>query len=256
MKIQISPGKVAKQLLYFLFFLFILNTLGILLKQYAQLEIFKDMVQLFNFNEEKSIPTFFSIINLTTTSILLFLIFNIKQRVNSKTSFYWLGLSAIFLFIAIDESLQIHEKLGILLGANFKERSGYLFYVWVVPYAILVVTFLCFYLQFILNLPSRTRNLFIFAGAVFCAGALGCEILGGKIASEEGVENLAYAFFYTTEETLEILGIIIMNYAIMDYIATSTKEFKVKLKVHSDLKTKSPSWTLDKGLEKSRRARV
>jgi len=51
-----------------------------------------------------------------SASVLLFLIF-IKRRISGdKDRLYWLFLSGVFIFLALDESLQIHEKVTNMIN--------------------------------------------------------------------------------------------------------------------------------------------
>jgi hypothetical protein len=67
-------------------------------------------------------------------------------------------------------------------------------------------------------LPARTRRLFLAAGAIFVAGAIGVEAVSGMQASLHGEQNLTYHLVITVEELLEMTGIVIFIYALLDYI--------------------------------------
>ena len=49
---------------------------------------------------------------------------------------------------------------------------------------------------------------------------LAMEMLGGKYISLAGAREVVYAVIYTTEEALEMVGIALFIYALMQYIAT------------------------------------
>jgi hypothetical protein len=72
------------------------------------------------------------------------------------------------------------------------------------------------YLKFVLNLPKVTRNLFIVSGIVYVAGAVGCEMIGGHFFKVYGKTHLWW-IAVTFEEMLEISGLILFNYALLDY---------------------------------------
>jgi hypothetical protein len=56
------------------------------------------------------------------------------------------------------------------------------------------------------------------AGALFVGGALGVEAVSGKHASLHGEQNLTYHLIITIEELLEMAGLVVFVYALLDYI--------------------------------------
>jgi hypothetical protein len=129
---------------------------------------------------------------------------------------YWLTLAAIFVYLSCDEATQIHEKLipplRRLLGGE-----GVLFYPWIVPgaaFALLVA--LCFR-RMLASLPWPTAKWIVLSGAVYVAGAIGGEALGGWYASHHGDHNLTYSFLVAVEEGLEIAGLTLFLRSLLDY---------------------------------------
>jgi hypothetical protein len=97
--------------------------------------------------------------------------------------------------------------------------SGLLYFAWVVPYALVLTAFGILYLPFVWALPPQSRVLFVAAGIVFVSGAMGMELLGGRELERYG-GTLLYAMYYTIEEAMEMGGILLFIYALLDYIAT------------------------------------
>ena len=129
-----------------------------------------------------------------------------------------LAKSVIFLFMSVDEMLELHERLiEPLRGAL--ETSGAFYYAWVIPYGMAVGVIGAIYLKFLLHLPRRTAIGFIVSGAVFVTGAIGFEMLSGVIFEQNGSKDAYYVFVQTIEEMLEMVGIAMFIYAITDYIA-------------------------------------
>ncbi|GAA3535630.1 hypothetical protein GCM10022394_14040 [Zobellella aerophila] len=71
--------------------------------------------------------------------------------------------------------------------------------------------------------------LFVFSGVVFVSGAIGFEMLAGRYVELHGKGNLIYSFFYTCEEFLEMLGIVIFIYAVLMYMVGEFKSFSITL---------------------------
>ena len=187
------------------------------------------VVKLFDFNEERNIPTLYSSFALIIASILLFTITSIHRK-NGSPYYYWLGLGFIFLFLSVDEIASIHERL-ILPLRELLQTSGFLYFAWVIPYGIAFLIFSIAYSKFLFSLPNKTKLLFIVSGATFIAGAIGFELIGGKRVELYGEDNFIYCLIYTCEEFLEMLGIVIFNYALITYITEHIKGLKIAIKI-------------------------
>jgi len=173
--------------------------------------------KLFNLDLEQNIPTFFSALNLLISSLLLFII-AVQRRADQKRDFYyWIGLSLIFIFLSVDEFSSIHEIL-INKVRDTLNTTGYLYFAWVIPYAIAVVTIGLIYLKFVISLPPGIRLQFILAGSIYIGGALGMEMVGSNQYAQGGADTSIYKLITTVEETLEILGIILFIRALLAYM--------------------------------------
>lgn len=93
----------------------------------------------------------------------------------------------------------------------------------------LVLIFVLAYLRFLAALPARTRNLFLLAGAIYVAGALGVEMIGGRHAFVFGRYNFAYTMIATLEEFLEMLGILLFVQALLSYMQVHVKEVQFRI---------------------------
>jgi len=124
---------------------------------------------------------------------------------------------AVFLFLSADEAAGIHERLIEPLR-NSLNTSGVLSFAWVIPYGIFVIAMMLIYFRFLFSQDVRIRNLIIFAGILYVAGALGVELIGGHWSELHGPENITYALITTLEESLEMTGILVFIYALMSYI--------------------------------------
>jgi hypothetical protein len=101
-----------------------------------------------------------------------------------------------------------------------------------IPFA--VVIFLWFW-RFLLHLPFATRALFLLAGALYIAGAIGLEALGGRyLLQHEGNHTLTYEMMVGVEEGLEMLGVIVFLYALMMYMAKHRISLEVVLNSSSE----------------------
>ncbi len=172
---------------------------------------------IFNLDAETNVPTLFSSVSLIFAAVLFALIAEGTRRRRGPGYVYWYGLSAIFVFLAIDESARLHEYLSAPLRSTIG-ASGALHFAWIIPYSILLLVFVGAYLRFVFRLPSRTRSLLIASGVVYVAGALGVEMIGGMYSDAVGRTNITYGFITMVEEMLELLGVTLLIYTLLDYI--------------------------------------
>jgi len=227
MSVYLSPQKILKINVSLILFLLSANLLGIISRFYFDHDTVYGLIELFDFNKEKNIPSLYSSIALVVVSVLLWSIAMIHK--NIKLSYVmWLGLSLIFLFLAIDETSSIHERLGKPTRDVFK-TSGLLYFAWVIPYGIALVVFIVGYAKFLFNLPRNTMILFIVSGATFVSGAIGFEMLGGRQAYLYGANNVLYSIYYTCEEFLEMIGIAIFIYTLLSYMVDQFGYIKITL---------------------------
>ena len=183
------------------------------------------IIKLLNFNLEANLPTYFSSLILLANAVLLAIIgFGVKSK--GSKYWYWIGLSCIFVFLALDEMIQIHEQLRApieqLLGT-----TGILYFAWFIPY--LIFTFLVgiAYFKFIMGLPKHVLKLFILAAVLFLSGAVIVEAISGMYSEDYGEKTLAYALMYSFEELLEMCGSVVFFYALMVHISYEFKQLKL-----------------------------
>ena len=192
--------------------------------------VVKKYIQFFYLNNEDNLPTLFSVVLLFIAALLNFTIGLVTARDNSKKKqkWYWYTLCAMFLFLGLDEGLQIHDMLGhVGPMETMAKESSLLLYGWVVPYAagVLVAGFL--FLRFVLNLPAKTRNWFIISGTIYVGGALGLELVESWAHVNYGNNNMLERAMYTIEETMEMTGSILFIYALLDYIGLAKASFTI-----------------------------
>jgi len=227
MSLNLFPKQILKINLYLIFFLLLANILGIISKYYFDHDFIYGLIPLFDFNTEKNIPTLYSSIALLVASVLLYSIALAHKKMKSSC-LMWLGLSLIFLFLSIDEISSIHERFVKPTREAFK-TSWLFFYAWVIPYGIALVVFIIAYSKFLFNLPKNTMILFLVSGAIFVSGAIGFELLGGRQDELYGNTNILYSFYYTCEESLEMVGIAIFIYTLLSYMVNQFDSIKITI---------------------------
>jgi hypothetical protein len=172
------------------------------------------LVKLFDLDREFSLPTWYSIILLALSSVMLALIAWTARRSGESMWKYWSVLAAVFVALSIDEQVMAHESIGEIVGEALNV-GGLFFFAWVIPGAIVTALFGLAFIPFLRYLPSRTRMMFLLAAVLYVGGALGMETMSGIVASRHGIDNLTYATISSIEESLEILGMSCFLFALI-----------------------------------------
>lgn len=173
--------------------------------------------EMFQLDSEKNIPAYFSTGILLLSSGLLIVIFYHKRKTQAKFPIHWLFLGLVFFYLSMDEFFSIHESFIGPVRQQIEGR-GIFSYEWIIIAIPLVLILTIAYLPFLLNLPTKTRNLIILAGIIYIGGSLGGEMMSGWYASNFGEGDSHYRMLTALEETLEITGIIIFISALLFYL--------------------------------------
>ncbi|WP_336495267.1 hypothetical protein [Aliivibrio fischeri] len=228
MNIELNSKKLLMFFISIIVFLVIANGFAIISEHFLSYSHMETIIRLFNVDKEMNVPTLYSSCAMIFASVLLALIAYVHFNKNEQY-LAWAGLSAIFLFLALDEMTELHE---MLVGPvrNSLNTTGILYFAWVIPYAALLLVFGLTYFKFLFRLPTNTRNRLILAGIIYVSGALVMELIGGKIAEQYSTDALIYAISYTIEETLEMLGIATLIYTATTYISEQFPTLSVQIK--------------------------
>jgi hypothetical protein len=227
----LSNKRVFKTLLIIACLLVFASVAGQVMKYIFGRPTVYGLVHLFNVNHEQNIPTLFSVTLLLTCSSLLGLIFYLHRKQHVELNRYWAILSLGFIYMAIDEFSELHEKLSNHITPLIGNHSGgFLQFSWVIPAFILVIFLGIFFLKFLLHLPKATRVSFMIAGTVYLTGLIGLEMPSGYYAELHGGTNLTYSLITTAEESLEMLGLILFIRALLDYLSACFSEIPIHLK--------------------------
>lgn len=232
MDIDISPKTVLIIFLATVTFLLFAHIIGLVFKFYFDRETLLGFAYLFDFKKEQNIPTLYSSFALIVSSILLLFIALLHKKLGSSY-ILWLFLAIIFLFLGIDESSRIHERISGLTKNSF-DTSGYFYFAWVVPYLLATIVLAIMYAKFLFKLPREIAILFIISGFIFVFGSIGFEMIEGAQMDKYGreIENtLGYALLVTIEEFMEMIGIVIFIYALMLYIVREFGAVSLHLKI-------------------------
>lgn len=230
MQIQIKTNKFVRFLSLIILGLLLASMIGQVYQYFISSNHLERVIKLFFVDAENNIPSTYSSLTLILSSVLLAVIAVAKYREKDSYALYWKGLSLIFLYLSIDEAASIHEISGRHIRSFLGIDSGIFYFAWVIPAAVLVFIFILVYLRFLFSLPTKTRVLFIVAGIIFISGALGVESIGGWYSSTYSKLSFIYVVIATIEEALEMFGILLFNYALLEYISADIKYVQIFLK--------------------------
>jgi len=216
-KSSISAWKVTRFLLYVVGVLVILSILG-----HGALYLLPDfplrdfLAGKFALNEEQTFPTLYSSVALFFCAVLFWIIAQHKAQLKDKYTLSWKALSGIFTYLAVDELLSIHEHFSKpmhQLGVD-----GILHNAWVIPGIIVIGIFCVIFYKFFIHLPRYMQRLMLLAISTFIGGAIIVEVVGGYYKYLYGEQNFGYALITTIEESMEMVGVIILIHALLLYI--------------------------------------
>ena len=127
---------------------------------------------------------------------------------------HWRALALGFVYISIDESVNLHELLGTLF-----DTEGVLHFGWVIPAAAVVLAVGLAFIGFLRRLDRATTGNFVVAGALYVTGAVLCELPLGWWTEQYGNADLGYALIDWCEETLEFTGLTLFAASLLGRLA-------------------------------------
>lgn len=178
---------------------------------------------------EASLPTWFSVLNLTLASGLAAVLAGAAHGHTRWLAVFWGLLAALMLLLSIDESVQIHEQLleqGASLAPGLPALHSH---GWVVLGALFVIAAGALFVPFLIRLPRLLMVRLVVAGGLFVFGALGVESFGAVADYYDWLEreDLAYELRRVVEEGCEMFGIVLFNRAL--YIDCEQQQLALRM---------------------------
>ncbi|MBE9155760.1 hypothetical protein IQ265_02780 [Nodosilinea sp. LEGE 06152] len=170
----------------------------------------------FSMGQEANLPTYISALNLLLSGVLCGIIAFHEPKLKNRLGWHWAGLSAGLVLMSIDEAAKIHEGIvGVFLEMSIGRGTGIFYYLWYLVYIPIVVIVGFLYFPFLKCLPLRYSARFCLAASVFLSGAIGLEMLESVLKYAQ--INTAISMLF--EETLEMLGIVILIHTLLMYLS-------------------------------------
>lgn len=178
----------------------------------------------FSMNREQNVPTAFSTLLIVAAAVVAAGIARVLRRDGRPHVFAWVVLSLAMLGLALDEWVQIHEKVGGAIHDRL-DLAGPLRFPWVLPYAVLAVSLVVVVSPMLRGLDGLTLRRFVVAGAIYVGGAAGMEMIGAAWFDANGEEvDYPYLLLATIEESLEMVGMAMFVLAALAHLRTRSRE--------------------------------
>lgn len=236
--ISISPRKAFRYLCAAIVLLTAMSTLMITFLYFFRWPEGSPMfsaVKIFWLDTEGNLPTLYQTFALLICAGLLALISSITVSEKESYIVHWKIMAVLFFYLGVDEGAHIHEVvmdifeqelMGILLVQN---KTAIMVIVYFLVFLIIIV-FVFSYMRFLLHLPRFSRRLFILSGIIYVGGALGLEIIGQFFAIIHSKREPIYGGLATVEEFMEMIGIAIFIYALLNYLSKRSAELRIHFK--------------------------
>jgi len=168
---------------------------------------------LLNVDREVSIPTWFSSMQLVAVGFLLL----VEARDSNELRFFLTIVGLGFIFLSVDESAVIHEKLvDSARRSSVRWLSDWSYVVWMVAYlAIGLLIVLVGYRPLLVIWRKYRRETIWIAGgmAIFVIGAMGFEVLSRLLYTAD--INWRFLAAVAAEEFFEMAGVSLILYGTM-----------------------------------------
>ncbi len=196
---------------------YLAEPLGVDLGNRADPGSLHSLLFLFNADDEFSIANWYATIALMFVAMLLTAVGLIKRSNMLAYRWYWIGLGIIFVVLSVGDAAVLNDRL-VRPSQNLFHPTGFFYFGWVIPALFLVFVFVLLYLRFFLDLPPRIRRLFFIAAALYVGGALGLEMVASNYSQNLGQETFIFSLMSLVEETMEMVGVLTLIYAVLSYI--------------------------------------
>ena len=163
----------------------------------------------FDLDEEESIGTWFSALILFTAAQLSLLNAYYAHGNPEARCLGWLFLAIGFTLLSLDEIAGFHEFVNTVVEDTHWTTFGLI---------IVVITGLV-YLPFLWSLPIHIRCLLIVSGIIYIGGAVGVERATIWYEDNDQLDTLAYNLWNALEELMEMSGVILYIYTLLNYVA-------------------------------------
>jgi hypothetical protein len=173
-----------------------------------------DLIATFGLDGEHNVPAFWNTVLLLSIAGVALLVSVLTPAKRRPSAAMWRLAAVAATYLAMDEALSLHEKLGAPMNA-LTERWGVDVptYTWVIPGAVVALVGAVVGVRVAASLPRDVRLGLIAGGAVYLSGGLVLETVNGALFTA-GHDTL-YALSTGVEELLEMAGCVVVACALL-----------------------------------------
>lgn len=162
-------------------------------------------ISFFDLDEEESFGTWYNSLLLLLAGLLSMALSRSSLALHWKR--WWLFLGCGFVLLSVDEIAGLHEFVNTMSeGAH-----------WTTFGIVLVGGVGLAYLPFLWAMPPRTRWLLLASGAIYVGGAVVVERATIWHELHDQLDTLEYNLSTALEEFLEMSGVVLYLYTLLDY---------------------------------------
>ncbi|MBT8084653.1 MAG: hypothetical protein HKP32_04610 [Woeseia sp.] len=170
---------------------------GLFVYNYTVDELHWLLLQMFDLDDERNLPTWFSSFLLLNNA---FFIFVYARSVKTRQKIYWQLLAVGFFLLAMDEVAGFHDTFNTAIDMN-----------WAIFGGILVLFVATLLVPFLLSLPKKFALRLLVAGFLYVSGAVGVELM----SEDMDAESVSYTLATALEEGLEMFGALMCLYTML-----------------------------------------
>jgi hypothetical protein len=160
---------------------------------------------------EHNVPTFYSSVALLLAAVLAGAL---ALAASGRSVRGWTTLGVLFFLAAMDEFITFHELVDEWMK-RLVDTGGVLHWAWVLPGGAFALAVLVALRSFVRSLDRPIRVRLVAGAALFLGGALGIELAEGAVLSADGGFSLTWGLVCTSQETLEMLGVVVWIEALL-----------------------------------------
>jgi hypothetical protein len=208
-RLTLEPRRVLRVLLVTVAALAVLTVLARSAARWVPDSITANGLAVLDAGSAASVPTFFTSLLLLACAVLAAAV----ARVDVSMTKRWRMLGLVLAALALDETIELHETTSGPLRDLFN-AGGVLYFTWVIPGIVFVMALAVLFAALPGRLPETQRRLFVAAVALFFGAAIGLELVEGWL-EPYGEYSVALIAMVSIEETLEMVGVVLLLYALM-----------------------------------------
>ena len=184
------------------------------------------LFSLFFLDGEGNVPAIFSTWLFLLNAVIFLIVWKAACQAGDSQKI-WLFLSSVFVFLALDESISIHERLINPLRQAL-DATGIFYYTWIIPYGIGVVLLSIFAIPVFWRMQKRIRFWFGLSAVTYLVATIGLEMISGKyLVMMNEQKDIVWIFMVTVEESLEMVGLILLVYAQLSLLRNKYNGFLI-----------------------------